>query len=115
VLVYSYAREEARNMKHFCSMLTLLFVTAASADNQDDLTIKSIDDVIIIESNEDTTTLGDLMSAMGIKQEDFVTEYKLPTKHERESLRMESYPIVIWENPQEIKNPNPPANRSGVK
>ena len=60
-------------------MLTLLFVTAASADNQDDLTIKSIDDVIIIESNEDTTTLGDLMSAMGIKQEDFVSSTL--TKH----------------------------------
>lgn len=99
-------------MKYFCLTFILLFATATSAN---DLTIKSVDDVIIIESNKETTTLGDLMSAMGIKQEDFETEYKLPTKHEREDLRMESYPIVIWENPQEIKNPNPPANRTGGK
>ncbi len=104
-------------MKYFYS--TLIAVTLSTSlmakENAEDAADEYLElkDVVIIESSNQVTTLQDIVTSMGIKPEHFRTQYALPTEEERQDLKMRSYPIVVWENPQTISNPNPPANRNG--
>ncbi|PKG97062.1 hypothetical protein CXF95_20875 [Paraglaciecola sp. MB-3u-78] len=57
-------------------------------------------------------TLQDIANSMGIKSSNFKTDYNMPTKDEYKKTEISARPIIVWKNPQEIKNPNPPANRN---
>lgn len=106
-------------MKSFyVTIISLLFASVALANEQDasdKQDFETLSDVVLIETDSSKLTLQSLAISMGLSSSDFQTKYKKPTKKELEDLHMRSFPIVVWENPQEIENPHPPANRDGNK
>jgi hypothetical protein len=93
-------------MKILLFLTFSLLCTASHADNK-----KPTDEVVLFESNESVYTLADMAKALDIEASDFETKYKHPSEAEYKDRELEANPIIIWQNPQAIKNPNPPANR----
>jgi len=80
----------------------------ANESSVEDKDFKSLSNTILIKDEKGTLTLQDIVLSMGLKPSDFSTQHSLPTDKERKALKSSAHPIVVWENPQEIENPNPP-------